>query len=142
MKTVRRPPYPKWNPGYFPCSSLTPPFRFPHAVHRCPSVDSGLKASVTFDTTEELDAFVIKLSEKIGRPVTFREPIVDAVLPDGSRVNIVFGGDVSKRGSNFTIRKFSETPFSILDLIDFKSLDYLMAAYLSFMMREGAPRSA
>ena len=24
MKTVRRPPYPKWNPGYFPCSSLTP----------------------------------------------------------------------------------------------------------------------
>ena len=23
MKTVRRPPYPKWNPGYFPCSSLT-----------------------------------------------------------------------------------------------------------------------
>ena len=25
MKTVRRPPYPKWNPGYFPCSSLTPP---------------------------------------------------------------------------------------------------------------------
>ena len=42
MKTVRRPPYPKWNPGYFPCSSLTPPFRFPHAVHRCPSVDSGL----------------------------------------------------------------------------------------------------
>ena len=45
MKTVRRPPYPKWNPGYFPCSSLTPPFRFPHAVHRCPSVDSGLRTA-------------------------------------------------------------------------------------------------
>ena len=28
MKTVRRPPYPKWNPGYFPCSSLTPPSAF------------------------------------------------------------------------------------------------------------------
>ena len=24
MKTVRRPPYPKWNPGYFPCSSPPP----------------------------------------------------------------------------------------------------------------------
>ena len=45
MKTVRRPPYPKWNPGYFPCSSLTP-FRFPHAVHRCPSVDSGLDQGI------------------------------------------------------------------------------------------------
>ena len=38
MKTVRRPPYPKWNPGYFPCSSLTP---LPLSSRR-PSVDSGL----------------------------------------------------------------------------------------------------
>ena len=100
-------------------------------------VFGGLKSNITFDTEDELDAFVIKLSEKIGRPVTFRDPIVDAVLPDGSRVNIVFGRDVSKRGSNFTIRKFSEVPLSILDLIDFKALDYMMAAYLSFIMREG-----
>ena len=97
----------------------------------------GLKSSVSFENQEQLDAYVIRLSEEIGRPVTFREPIVDAVLPDGSRVNIVFGGDVSKRGSNFTIRKFSETPLSIFDLIEFKALDYTMAAYLSFMMREG-----
>ena len=43
LKTVRRPPiYPK-TPGHLPCSSLTPPpFRCPHAVHPCPSVDSGL----------------------------------------------------------------------------------------------------
>ena len=100
-------------------------------------VFGGLKANITFETEEDLDAFVIRLSEKIGRPVTFRDPIVDAVLPDGSRVNIVFGRDVSKRGSNFTIRKFSEVPLSILNLIEFKALDYLMAAYLSFMMREG-----
>jgi len=97
----------------------------------------GLTSNVTFDTTEELDRFVVRLSEKIGRPVTFREPIVDAILPDGSRVNIVYGGDVSKRGSNFTIRKFSATPFSILDLIEFGTLSFEMAAYLSFMMREG-----
>ena len=97
----------------------------------------GLKSNVAFTTQEQLDAFVIKLSEKIGRPVTFREPIVDAILPDGSRVNIVFGGDVSKRGSNFTIRKFAETPFSVMDLIELNMLDYTMAAYLSFMMREG-----
>jgi archaeal flagellar protein FlaI len=49
---------------------------------------------------------VIQLSEKIGKPVTYSEPIIDATLPDGSRINLVFGGDVSKRGSNFTIRKF------------------------------------
>ena len=77
------------------------------------------------------------ISEKIGQPVTFREPIVDAILPDGSRVNIVYGGDVSKRGSNFTLRKFSATPLSVLNLIDSGSLNYEMAAYLSFMLRDG-----
>ncbi len=38
MKTVRRPPYPKWNPGYFPCSSLTP---FLPLSSRRPSVSFG-----------------------------------------------------------------------------------------------------
>ena len=112
------------------CSGLGPLF----VEHR---VFGGLKSSVSFDRNDELDRFVIRLSEKIGRPVTFREPIVDAILPDGSRVNIVYGGDVSKRGSNFTIRKFSATPMSILDLIETGSLNYQMAAYLSFILREG-----
>lgn len=112
------------------CSGVGPLF-IEHKVF------GGLKASVKFETTDELDRYVLKLSEKIGRPVTFRAPIVDATLPDGSRVNIVYGGDVSKRGSNFTIRKFSTTPLSMLDLIGFGALSYEMAAYLSFMMRAG-----
>ena len=97
----------------------------------------GLKSGISFNSTEELDRFVIKLSERIGRPVTVREPIVDAVLPDGSRVNIVFGGDVSKRGSNFTIRKFNTTPMSLLDLIEVGTLSYEMAGYLSLMVGTG-----
>ena len=97
----------------------------------------GLKCGISFDTSEQLDRFVIRLSEKINRPVTVRDPIVDAVLPDGSRVNIVYGEDVSKRGSNFTIRKFSATPFSILDLISTGTLSYEMAAYISIMLGEG-----
>ena len=62
---------------------------------------------------------------------------MDAVLPDGSRVNIVFGTDVSKRGSNFTIRKFNDIPISVLDLIDFGSINFEMLAYLSIMLGEG-----
>ena len=97
----------------------------------------GLTASISFDDTAELDRFVIKLSERIGRPVTMRQPIVDAVLPDGSRVNIVYGEDVSIRGSNFTIRKFNSVPMSILDLIDLGTLSFEMAAYLSITMAAG-----
>ena len=82
----------------------------------------SLKSSIGFDTNELLDKFVIELAESIKHPVTFRDPVVDATLPDGSRINIVYGNDVSKRGSNFTIRKFSDTPLSILELIQFGAL--------------------
>ncbi|MBI4304212.1 MAG: type II/IV secretion system ATPase subunit [Chloroflexi bacterium] len=97
----------------------------------------SLKCAININTFEELDEFILRLSERIGKPVTLRNPIVDAVLPDGSRINIIYGREVAKRGSNFTIRKFAETPLSVLELVEFKSLDYKMAAYLSMVMGEG-----
>ena len=112
------------------CSGVGPIF----VEHK---VFGGLKAGIAFENTLDLDQFVIQLSENIGRPVTVREPIIDAVLPDGSRINIVYGSDVSKRGSNFTIRKFNETPMSILDLIEVGTLSYEIAGYLSLMVGTG-----
>ncbi len=97
----------------------------------------SLRTNTGFDTHEVLDKFVIELAEGIKHPVTFREPVVDATLADGSRINIVYGTDVSKRGSNFSIRKFSDTPLSILELIQFGALNYDMAAYLSLILQEG-----
>jgi flagellar protein FlaI len=97
----------------------------------------GLRTNIGFESEDSLDKFVIELAESIKHPVTFREPVVDATLPDGSRINIVYGNDVSKRGSNFTIRKFSDTPLSILELIQFNTLNYEMAAYLSVVIQEG-----
>ena len=112
------------------CSGLGPIF-VEHKVFK------GLKSSIVFHTHETLDDFVLRMSENIKKPVTFKNPIVDAALPDGSRINIVYGGEVSKRGSNFTIRKFTETPLSILDLCSFGALDYKMAAYLAITVGEG-----
>ncbi|WP_269851840.1 type II/IV secretion system ATPase subunit [Methanosarcina horonobensis] len=100
-------------------------------------VFSSLKTTISFEEIEELNSFVIQISEKVGKPITYRDPIVDTALPDGSRINIVFGEDVSKRGSNFTIRKFMEVPISILELIEFGTIDYTMAAYMWMMLRAG-----
>ena len=100
-------------------------------------VFKSIQSAICFENTEDLDQFVIWLGEWIKRPVTVRNPIVDAVLPDGSRINIVYGTDVSKRGSNFTIRKFSDVPTSVMELIDFGTMDYMMASYLSFCLEEG-----
>ena len=97
----------------------------------------SLRTAFAFNSNEELDEFALRLSERVKKPVTFRNPIVDATLPDGSRINIVYGVDVSKRGSNFTIRKFNETPFSVIELVDFGSIDYTLAAYLSLVIGEG-----
>jgi archaeal flagellar protein FlaI len=97
----------------------------------------GLKSNITFEETEALDSFVLRLSEKIKKPVTYKNPISDATLPDGSRINIVYGNDISTRGSNFTIRKFTAVPLSILDVIKSGGLSSEMAAYLSLMVGEG-----
>ncbi len=96
----------------------------------------SLQSTIFFSTHEELDDFAILLGETIKKPVTARNPIVDAALPDGSRINIVYGTEVAKRGSNFTIRKFSGVPISVAQLIEFGTLDYLMAAYLSLILEE------
>ena len=112
------------------CSGVGPVF-LEHKIF------GALKAGIVFDNVDQLDHFVIQLSERIGRPVTVRNPIVDSTLPDGSRINIVYGDDVSKRGSNFTIRKFSATPMSILDLVAGGTLTEEMAAYISLMLGAG-----
>src|SRR5688572_20027689 len=100
-------------------------------------VYGALKSNIIFTEMEELDSFVLRLSERIKKPVTFRNPISDATLPDGSRINIVYGGDISTRGSNFTIRKFTAVPLSILDIIDSGGISFEMAAYLSLCVQEG-----
>jgi flagellar protein FlaI len=112
------------------CAGLGPIF-IEHKIFK------GLKSSMVFKEHEELDDFALKLSESVKKPATFKNPIVDAALPDGSRLNIVYGGEVSKRGTNFTIRKFSETPISVLELINFGSMDFKMAAYLAMVVGDG-----
>lgn len=112
------------------CSGLGPVF-LEHKIFK------ALKSAIVFDKHEDLDAFLRRTSERINKPVTYRKPIVDATLPDGSRVNIVYGEEVSKRGSNFTIRKFTATPLSVLDIVSGGSCTYQMIAYLSIMIEEG-----
>jgi len=93
-------------------------------------VFGSCETNLRFESEDELNRFVRRLSERCGRPVTFRNPIVDASLPDGSRINIVYGSELSMRGSNFTIRKFAAKPLSITQLISFGSIVSRIAAYL------------
>ncbi len=97
----------------------------------------SVQSSIVFVDHDDVDDFAVWLGEWIKSPVTVRSPLVDAVLPDGSRINIVYGREISKRGSNFTIRKFSDNPISVLELVEFGTLNYMMASYMSLMLEEG-----
>jgi flagellar protein FlaI len=95
-----------------------------------------LESTIILNTNEELDAFVLRLSEIVGKPASHRDPIIDATMPDGSRINLVFGEDVSRRGSNFTIRKFALNPISVAELIKFGTFSSLVAAYIWILLEE------
>ncbi|RDD52312.1 hypothetical protein BA065_02370 [Nanoarchaeota archaeon NZ13-N] len=96
-----------------------------------------LKTNLEFISEEELNKYVIKYSEIVERPVSEARPISDAILPDGSRVNFIFGKDISLHGSSFTIRKFSAKPLSITQLISFGTISPEEAAYLWVAIEHG-----
>jgi pilus assembly protein CpaF len=74
--------------------------------------------SVTFADEEHLRRTIEKIVGRVGRRVDEASPMVDARLPNGSRVNAVIP-PIALDGSSLTIRKFSIDPFTVDDLIEF-----------------------
>ncbi len=96
----------------------------------------ALKCPV-FLSAEEIDDLIISMAEQFGKTVSHAKPVIDATLPEGSRINIVFGKDVSRKGTNATIRRFASTPLSITQIIPSKAMVSVEAAYLWMMLAEG-----
>ena len=90
-----------------------------------------------FLSVDAIDELVISLSEQFGKTISHARPVVDATLPDGSRINIVFGKDISRKGTNATIRKFASTPLSIIQVMQSGVMNSQEIAYL-WMMLEGS----
>lgn len=85
----------------------------------------------------DVDRFLRNVSERYGKVLSFTHPIIDIHLPDGSRFNVVFGEDISLKGSNFTIRKFPEEPISVAQLISWGTFTPELAAYLWMLFDVG-----
>ncbi len=97
----------------------------------------SLKGSIQFDNEDELSAFVIKLAQKCGKHISIAEPMLDATMPDGSRIQMTLSTEVTTKGSTFTIRKFKEDPFSPPDLIEFNTMSSEMIAYMWMAVENG-----
>ena len=79
------------------------------------------RVDVAFADEAHLRRTIDKIVGKIGRRVDETSPMVDARLPDGSRVNAIIP-PLALDGSKLTIRKFSEDPYTVEDLISFDTL--------------------
>ncbi len=81
-------------------------------------------------TENELDSYVIRLAQRCGKHISVAEPMVDATMPDGSRIQMTLGTEVTTHGATFTIRKFSEVPITPIDLINWSTFSAEEMAYL------------
>ncbi len=88
-----------------------------------------LLTDVTFYDNDQLLNVIDRIVSPLGRHVDEANPMVDARLQDGSRVNAVIP-PLSLKGPLLTIRKFSRNPLSVENLISFGSLTFKMAAFL------------
>ncbi|GJM40140.1 MAG: type II secretion system protein E [Ardenticatenaceae bacterium] len=93
-----------------------------------------IESGVTFVDNAHVERVIRKIIEPLGRYVGVDSPLVDARLPDGSRVNAVIA-PCAIDGPNITIRKFATNPFGIQDLINFGSLNQDMADFLEACVR-------
>ena len=95
----------------------------------------NIKTTVKFNDMEKLSSFVEKLAQKTGRYISYANPILDGSLPDGSRVNATYTQDITSKGPTFTIRKFTKTPWTPIQLLSFRELSPEMLAYLWIAMQ-------
>lgn len=97
----------------------------------------GALESNTDISLEDGESLLRGLAERHGKVLSYTNPILDVHLEDGSRFNIVFGEDISVKGSNFTIRKFPKEPISVAHCIKWRTMSAELAAYMWILLEMG-----
>jgi pilus assembly protein CpaF len=88
------------------------------------------RSDASFVDNAHLLRIIDKIVSQVGRRIDESSPMVDARLPDGSRVNAIIP-PLSLKGPTLTIRKFSRDPYTMDDLINFNSLTPQAAQFLA-----------
>jgi flagellar protein FlaI len=96
-----------------------------------------VQTNIIFSNDLGLNKYIVETSERVERPVSDARSVVDAIMPDGSRVNFIYGREISLEGSSFTVRKFSEVPVSITQIISWGTMSAELAAYIWLCLENG-----
>ena len=111
------------------CNGANSPIYLIHRIYR------NLRTSIIFKDNDRLESLVEKLAQRCGKHISYADPILDGTLPDGSRVNATYTADITSKGPTFTIRKFTATPWTPIELISFRTLSPEMMAYLWILVQ-------
>ena len=90
----------------------------------------SMPTNLTFIDENALDNLIVKLTHLSSKHISTAFPILDAMLPGKDRLALTFKREVSPKGGSFTIRRFREEPFSIVDLVELGTINDQIAAYL------------
>ncbi len=93
--------------------------------------------NVEFSSERELYSLIEELAKERGTVLTNEHPYLDSYLDDGSRVNAVIP-PMAVDGPTLTIRKFSEEPYSLLDLISLQTMSDRCAYFLQLCVHAKA----
>jgi flagellar protein FlaI len=89
----------------------------------------SMPTNLTFLDETALDNLIVKLTHLSSKHISTAFPILDAMLPGKDRLAATYRREVSPKGGSFTIRRFREEPFSIVDLIELGTINEEIAAY-------------
>ena len=88
----------------------------------------NIKTNIAFES-DVLNSLAITLAQRSGKHISTGSPMIDATLPEGSRLQLTLGTEVTTRGTSFTIRKFREEPFSPIELMEIGTFNAEALAY-------------
>jgi flagellar protein FlaI len=112
------------------CDGSRVPLFLYHRKHR------NIKTNIAFES-DVLNSLAITLAQRSGKHISTGSPMLDATLPDGSRLQLTLGTEVTTRGTSFTIRKFREDPFSPIELMEYGTFSSDELAYFWLAIENG-----
>jgi flagellar protein FlaI len=113
------------------CDGLNTPIFVYHTSYE------STQTNLMYTNTPKLDSFVTRLAQRAGKYISIAEPMLDATMGDGSRIQMTLGQEVTAHGSTFTIRKFRDEPITPTDLIEWGTFSPLSIAFIWLAVENG-----
>ncbi len=108
------------------CNGIGIPIFIEHKRH------GPLRTNILFASEKDLDSYVIRLAQLCGKEISMNDPIMDGTFPQGHRIQITYGNEISTKGSSFTFRLFRETPFTPVEIVKYGAATADIVTYLWF----------